>query len=52
MSEDDDENGETSARPRRMSDVNTATKIIPIPPGSAFFLFGQTNRFFVLFYLF
>lgn len=44
----EDENGVTSARPRRMSDVNMATKIIPIPPGSSFFLFGQTNRFYSL----
>lgn len=34
-----------TARPRRMSEVNTATKILPIPPGTSFFLFSQTNRF-------
>ncbi|XP_043493155.1 muscle calcium channel subunit alpha-1 isoform X4 [Polistes fuscatus] len=40
-----DEGQEVSARPRRMSEYNTATKKQPIPPGSSFFLFSQTNRF-------
>ncbi|KAH8409975.1 hypothetical protein KR009_003411, partial [Drosophila setifemur] len=40
-----DEEGMITARPRRMSEVNTATKILPIPPGTSFFLFSQTNRF-------
>ncbi|CAL7937216.1 unnamed protein product [Xylocopa violacea] len=34
-----------SARPRRMSEFNMATKKQPIPAGSAFFIFSQTNRF-------
>lgn len=28
-----------------MSEVNTATKIQPIPEGSSFFIMSQTNRF-------
>ncbi|XP_032677442.1 muscle calcium channel subunit alpha-1 isoform X4 [Odontomachus brunneus] len=36
---------EVSARPRRMSEYNTATKKEPIPAGSAFFIFSSTNRF-------
>ncbi|KAH8378094.1 hypothetical protein KR093_009147, partial [Drosophila rubida] len=43
--EEVDEEGMITARPRRMSEVNTATKILPIPPGTSFFLFSQTNRF-------
>ncbi|XP_030377282.1 voltage-dependent calcium channel type D subunit alpha-1 isoform X2 [Scaptodrosophila lebanonensis] len=43
--QDVDEEGIITARPRRMSEVNTATKILPIPPGTSFFLFSQTNRF-------
>ncbi|XP_028900764.2 muscle calcium channel subunit alpha-1 isoform X2 [Zeugodacus cucurbitae] len=42
--EEDDEDVIT-ARPRRMSEVNTATKIQPIPEGSSFFIMSQTNRF-------
>ncbi|XP_012282191.2 muscle calcium channel subunit alpha-1 isoform X1 [Orussus abietinus] len=42
---DDGMDGEVSARPRRMSEFNMATKKQPIPAGSAFFLFSQTNRF-------
>ncbi|XP_046597260.1 muscle calcium channel subunit alpha-1 isoform X2 [Neodiprion lecontei] len=34
-----------TARPRRMSEFNMATKKQPIPAGSAFFIFSQTNRF-------
>lgn len=34
-----------SARPRRMSEMDSPPEpIVPIPPGSAFFLFGQQNR--------
>ncbi|KAH8273691.1 hypothetical protein KR018_008850, partial [Drosophila ironensis] len=43
--QDVDEEGMITARPRRMSEVNTATKIQPIPPGTSFFLFSQKNRF-------
>ncbi|XP_058464839.1 muscle calcium channel subunit alpha-1 isoform X1 [Malaya genurostris] len=32
------------ARPRRMSELNVANKILPIPPGSSFFILSQTNR--------
>lgn len=42
---EEDENGIVSARPRRMSEVNVATKILPIPSASSFFVFSQTNRF-------
>ncbi|XP_076620083.1 LOW QUALITY PROTEIN: ca[2+]-channel protein alpha[[1]] subunit D [Colletes latitarsis] len=42
----DDGTGQgVSARPRRMSEFNMATKTQPIPPGSAFFILSQTNRF-------
>lgn len=40
------EEGAVSARPRRMSEVNAATKTQPIPAASSFFLFSQTNRFY------
>ncbi|XP_018043903.1 PREDICTED: muscle calcium channel subunit alpha-1 isoform X1 [Atta colombica] len=40
-----DEEQEVTARPRRMSEYNTATKKEPIPAGSAFFIFSSTNRF-------
>ena len=36
---------EVSARPRRMSEFNMGTKIIPIPPASSFFIFSPTNRY-------
>ncbi|XP_043594539.1 muscle calcium channel subunit alpha-1 isoform X9 [Bombus pyrosoma] len=42
---DDGADHAVSARPRRMSEFNMATKIEPIPAGSSFFLFSQTNRF-------
>lgn len=42
--EDDLEN-EVSARPRRMSEFNVGTKIVPIPNASSFFIFSPTNRF-------
>ncbi|XP_065166003.1 voltage-dependent calcium channel type D subunit alpha-1 isoform X4 [Atheta coriaria] len=34
-----------TARPRRLSEVNIVNKVHPIPAGSAFFIFSQTNRF-------
>ncbi|XP_019884382.1 muscle calcium channel subunit alpha-1 isoform X3 [Camponotus floridanus] len=40
-----DDGQEISARPRRMSEYNMATKKEPIPAGSAFFIFSSTNRF-------
>ncbi|KAL0102109.1 hypothetical protein PUN28_018567 [Cardiocondyla obscurior] len=40
-----DDGQEVTARPRRMSEYNTATKKEPIPAGSAFFIFSSTNRF-------
>ncbi|XP_029034344.2 muscle calcium channel subunit alpha-1 isoform X5 [Osmia bicornis bicornis] len=43
MHDDGTEQG-VSARPRRMSEFNMATKRQPIPPASAFFIFSQTNR--------
>uniref|UniRef100_A0A1Q3G4E2 Voltage-dependent L-type calcium channel subunit alpha n=2 Tax=Culex tarsalis TaxID=7177 RepID=A0A1Q3G4E2_CULTA len=33
------------ARPRRLSELNVANKIVPIPPASSFFILSQTNRF-------
>lgn len=50
----EDENGALSARPRRMSEVNAATKIQPIPPATSFFIFAQSNRFhfFVIYFVF
>ncbi|XP_017762733.1 PREDICTED: muscle calcium channel subunit alpha-1 isoform X3 [Eufriesea mexicana] len=42
---DDGTDQGVSARPRRMSEFNMATKKQPIPVGSAFFIFSQTNRF-------
>ncbi|XP_037051066.1 muscle calcium channel subunit alpha-1 isoform X2 [Bradysia coprophila] len=36
----------SSARPRRMSEVNSEpTQILPIPPARSFFIFSQTSRF-------
>nr|XP_033321554.1 muscle calcium channel subunit alpha-1 isoform X2 [Megalopta genalis] len=43
--QDDGTDQGVSARPRRMSEFNMATKMQPIPPGSAFFIFSQNNRF-------
>ncbi|KAM0735591.1 Voltage-dependent calcium channel type D subunit alpha-1 [Formica fusca] len=40
-----DDGQEVSARPRRMSEYSVATKKEPIPAGSAFFIFSNTNRF-------
>ncbi|PAA55007.1 hypothetical protein BOX15_Mlig024222g3 [Macrostomum lignano] len=50
---DGDEDGDgdaavTSARPRRVSELNMKTKINPIPPASSLFVFSSTNRFRVL----
>ncbi|XP_026668922.1 muscle calcium channel subunit alpha-1 isoform X2 [Ceratina calcarata] len=42
---DDGTDQGVSARPRRMSEYSMATKTQPIPAGSAFFIFSQTNRF-------
>ena len=36
---------EVTARPRRLSEFNMGTKIVPIPPGTSFFIFSQNNRF-------
>jgi voltage-dependent calcium channel L type alpha-1D len=33
-----------TARPRRLSELNTPNKIRPIPPSSSLFLFAQNNR--------
>lgn len=33
------------ARPRRLSELSTKTTIHPLPAGSAFFLFSNTNRY-------
>jgi hypothetical protein len=33
-----------SARPHRMSEITLKTTIHPIPQGSAFFIFSNTNR--------
>ncbi|XP_054168934.1 muscle calcium channel subunit alpha-1-like [Oppia nitens] len=38
----------TGARPRRMSELNFATKITPIPKHSSFFIFSHTNKFRIL----
>lgn len=46
VEEEEAEEGATSARPRRMSEVNAATKTQPIPAASSFFVFSQTNRFY------
>ncbi|XP_076303607.1 ca[2+]-channel protein alpha[[1]] subunit D isoform X4 [Lasioglossum baleicum] len=43
--QDDGTDQGVSARPRRMSEFNMATKMQPIPAGSAFFIFSQNNRF-------
>ncbi|XP_065165999.1 voltage-dependent calcium channel type D subunit alpha-1 isoform X1 [Atheta coriaria] len=41
------DDGDVSARPRRMSELNkpSTSKIVPIPPASSFFVFSPTNRF-------
>lgn len=35
---------EIGARPRRMSEVKSTSKKLPIPPASSFFIFSPTNR--------
>lgn len=45
MNEEENEEAEVSALPRRMSEVNAATTIQPIPPATSFFVFSQSNRF-------
>ncbi|XP_067614168.1 muscle calcium channel subunit alpha-1 [Eurosta solidaginis] len=42
--EQEDDDDFITARPRRMSEVNTATKIMPIPEGSSFFIMSHKNR--------
>ncbi|CAB0032233.1 unnamed protein product [Trichogramma brassicae] len=39
------ENGRATARPRRLSEVEEGTPILPIPAGTSFFVFSQHNRF-------
>ncbi|XP_071552405.1 muscle calcium channel subunit alpha-1-like isoform X37 [Panulirus ornatus] len=46
--EEDDGDGEKrpqGMRPRRASQLSTATKVKPLPPYSSFFIFSHTNRF-------
>uniref|UniRef100_A0A1I8GT10 Voltage-dependent L-type calcium channel subunit alpha n=1 Tax=Macrostomum lignano TaxID=282301 RepID=A0A1I8GT10_9PLAT len=45
---DAEETPVTSARPRRMSELNIKQKIQPIPEASSFFVFSNTNPFRVL----
>ncbi|XP_026471734.1 muscle calcium channel subunit alpha-1 [Ctenocephalides felis] len=47
MEEQEHEEAEecTTARPRRMSDFNMASKTQPIPQASSFYIFSPTNRF-------
>jgi hypothetical protein len=40
----DDMDDGISARPRRLSEFNMATKTQPIPPASSFFIFSKSNR--------
>ncbi|XP_023318725.1 muscle calcium channel subunit alpha-1 isoform X2 [Trichogramma pretiosum] len=42
---EDVENGRSTARPRRLSEVEEGTPILPIPAGTSFFIFSQDNRF-------
>lgn len=44
IQEDDGTENEVGARPRRMSELNSGTKIQPIPAGTSFFLFSQDNK--------
>ncbi|XP_063220472.1 muscle calcium channel subunit alpha-1 isoform X4 [Bacillus rossius redtenbacheri] len=46
--EDDVEMDLKSARPRRLSEVSIKKTIQPLPEGSAFFIFSNTNRFRIL----
>ncbi|GAB6020081.1 Voltage-dependent calcium channel type D subunit alpha-1 [Chamberlinius hualienensis] len=49
--ENHDDDGSTNlstARPRRMSEINMPTKIKPIPKYSSFFIFSHDNKFRVL----
>lgn len=46
--EEDDGDGEKrpqGMRPRRASQLSTATKVKPLPPYSSFFIFSHTNRY-------
>jgi hypothetical protein len=48
FADEDDEDNEiecrTSARPHRISDISLKPTIRPVPEGSAFFIFSNTNR--------
>lgn len=41
----DEKTVKTSARPRRLSEVDMANQKKPIPEGSSFFIFSNTNRY-------
>uniref|UniRef100_A0A8C4QAD1 Voltage-dependent L-type calcium channel subunit alpha n=1 Tax=Eptatretus burgeri TaxID=7764 RepID=A0A8C4QAD1_EPTBU len=41
--EDEDLDEPSGPRPRRLSDLNLKEKVVPIPQGSAFFIFSTTN---------
>ncbi|KAF5296914.1 hypothetical protein FQA39_LY12271 [Lamprigera yunnana] len=41
----DNDEGDVSARPRRLSEIKSSSKKQPIPPASSFFIFSPTNRF-------
>lgn len=43
--EEESEEHPPGARPRRASQLSTATKIKPLPPFSSFFIFSHTNRY-------
>uniref|UniRef100_A0A1Y1M128 Ion transport domain-containing protein n=1 Tax=Photinus pyralis TaxID=7054 RepID=A0A1Y1M128_PHOPY len=41
----ENDEGEVTARPRRMSEMKSSSKKLPIPPATSFFIFSPTNRF-------
>ncbi|CAG2055258.1 unnamed protein product, partial [Timema podura] len=43
--ENEDGNEPKSARPRRLSEISIKNTIQPVPEGSSFFIFSNTNRF-------
>ena len=46
--DDEDETGSktaSTARPRRMSELNIPNKVKPIPEGTALFVFTKTNKY-------
>ncbi|XP_071438805.1 muscle calcium channel subunit alpha-1 isoform X3 [Hetaerina americana] len=45
MDETVGEDGQISARPRRLSELNMSNQKQPIPPSSSFFIFSHSNRF-------